>query len=178
MINLLPPQQKEELKQEENLKLVLTMGIIVLAFLICLFLILFLIKTSFLADLEVQELYLIEKEKKLASPEIKQLTEEIRYYNLTLFQLETFYQSQPHLTSTLEKISYTLPPGIYLTSLQFSPDTSQFSLAGFSPSRKMLVQFRENLEKTEAIKEISFPPGTWIPLNDIDFSVTFKIQWP
>jgi len=176
MINLLPPRQKEELAQEKKLKLILILGIIILAFLISLTLILFSIKTSLSADLEIQKIYFEQRKKELESPGIQELEAKIKNYNLTLSKLKTFYQGQLDLTSILEKISQTFPEGTYLTSLNFNPQISQFSLSGFSPSREKLLQFKENLEKTEGLKEIYFPPANWIPATDIDFSVNFKIS--
>lgn len=176
MINLLPPQQKEELFQEERFKLVLTLGIIILAFLVSLTLILFSIKTSLSADLEIQKMYFEQREKELKSPGIQELEGKIKNYNLTLSKLETFYQGQLDLTSILEKISKTLPEGTYLTNFNFNPQISQFSLTGFSPNRETLLQFKENLEKTEGLKEIYFPPANWLEPTDINFLVNFKIS--
>jgi len=176
MINLLPPQQKEELLEEERLKLVLTWGIIILAFLVSLSLILILIKIFLSADLEIQKTYFEQRKKKLESPVIQEVEAKIKNYNLALSKLESFYQGQLDLTSILEKISQTLPEGIYLTTLSFNPQTSQISLSGFSPSREKLLQFKENLEKTEGLKEIYFPASNWIPATDIDFLVNFKIK--
>ncbi len=176
MINLLPPEQKEELREEENLKLVLILGIVILAFLISLSLLLFSIKTSLLADLESQKIYLEQKEKELKSPLIQELEMKIKDYNLILSKLETFYQGQTDLTSILEKISKTLPEGTHLTTLNFNPQIFQISLTGFSSNREILLQFKENLEKTEGLKEIYFPPANWVQATDINFSVNFKIE--
>jgi len=90
--------------------------------------------------------------------------------------LETFYQGQLDLTSILGKISQTLPQEIYLTALNFNPQTSQFSLTGFSPNREILLQLKENLEKTEGFKEVYFSPACWISATDINFAVNFKIS--
>lgn len=175
MINLLPPQQKEELLEEERLKLVLTLGIIILAFLVSLILILFSIKTSLISDSGIQKIYFEQRKKELENLEIQELEAKIKNYNLTLSKLKTFYQN-PDLTSILEKISETLPQGTYLTTLNFSPQTSQISLTGFSPTREILLQFKENLERTEGLKEIYFPPPNWLKPTEIDFSVNFKIS--
>jgi Tfp pilus assembly protein PilN len=175
MINLLPPNQKEELKQEENFKLALIWGIIISAFLVSLALILFSIKISLLADLDAQEFFIEQEEKKLESPEMQELKTEIKKYNLVLSKLETFYRSQPDLTSILAKISSAFPEETYLTSFSFDSRTSQVSLTGFSPNDEILLQFKENLEKTEGLKEIVFPDDTWLQDTDINFLVTFKI---
>ena len=176
MINLLPPEQKEELKQEERFKLALILGIVILAFLISLTLILFSIKISLLADLEIQKIYFEQRKKELEDPTIQELEEKIKNYNLTLSKLKNFYQEQLDLTLILEKISQALPQGTYLTNLNFNLQVSQFSLTGFSPSRELLFQFKENLEDTQGLKEIDFPPQNWVQATDVDFSVNFKIK--
>lgn len=176
MINLLPPEQKEELREEERFKLVLILGIVILAFLVSLTLILFLIKISLLADLETQKIYFEQRKKELENPRILELEAKIKNYNLTLSKLETFYQGQIDLSSILEKISQTLPPATYLTNLSFNPQTSQFSLAGFSPSWEILFQIKEKLDKIEDFREVNFPLSNWLKATDINFSINFKIK--
>lgn len=175
MINLLPSEQKEELKQEKSLRLVLVLGTVVLAFLASLTLILFLIKISISADLEVQKIYFLQKEKELEKPEIQKFETKIKNYNSTFSRLEAYYKNQIELTSVLEKIFQTIPQEIYLNDFNFNPQKSEFSLTGFSPTREILLQFRENLEKKEDFKEISFPTAVWTFTDNIDFSVKFKI---
>ncbi|MDI6603242.1 MAG: PilN domain-containing protein [Patescibacteria group bacterium] len=176
MINLLPPTQQEELRQEERFKLVLNLGIIILAFLVSLTLILFSIKISLSTDLKIQKIYFEQRNKKMEGLEIQELEAKINNYNSTLSKLIVFYHDQLDLTSMLEKISQALPEEIYLTTLNFNPQISQISLTGFSPNREILLQFKENLEKTEGLEKIYFPPANWIPATDIDFSVNFKIS--
>ena len=176
MINLLPPGQKEELKQEESFKLALIFGIIVLAFLVSLSLILFSLKTFILSDCRVQEIYLEQKKKEIEDAELQEVEEKIKKYNLILSKLEDFYQGQPDLVLILEKISRSFPEGTYLIKLDFDPQTYQISLDGFSSTREVLIQFKENLERIEGFKDVEFLPASWVYLTDIKFSVNFKVE--
>jgi len=176
MINLLPLEEREEIREEENLKLILILGIVLVALLISLALILFSIKTSFLGTLEVQKIYLAEKEKELKSAQIQELEEKIKGHNQTLSKLNSFYQNEIDLTGILEKFSKTLPWGTYLTSLNFDPTLSQFSLSGFCPDRETLLVFKKNLEKEEKFVEVYFPPANWVMPTDINFNATFKVK--
>ena len=176
MLNFLPSKQKEELKQEENLKLVLALGIIILAFLASLILVLFAIKISLSTDLEIQEVDFKQREKELENPVTQELEEKIKKYNLILSKLEVFYRDQPDLTPMLEKISQTLPKGIYLTGLNFNSQTFQISLTGFSPTRETLTQFKENLEKIEGLEKIEFSSASWFQATNINFLVNLKIK--
>ncbi len=174
MINLLPPQQKEELLEEEKYSLVLTLGILFLIFLISLILILFSIKIFISGEIEVQKILLSAEEKRFKESQIQNLEEKINASNQTLSKLNLFYQNQLNLTETLEKISGTLPPGTYLTTLNLN--LAQISLSGFSPTREILLEFKENLDKEGTFGEIYFPPSNWVKPIDIDFSVNFKIK--
>jgi len=172
MINLLPPEQIKELKDEENLKLVLNLGILFLLFLISLFLILFSIKIYLFGNLEIQNMILKEREKALNL----ELEKEIKNFNNLLLKIDSFYQEKIDLVSVLEKISKTLPEGIYLTNLNLSISKKEInvSLSGFSPDQKNLISFRKNLEKD--FSEVDFPLQNWLKLTNIDFSVSFKIK--
>lgn len=173
MINLLPPQYKAELKEEENWKLTLILSILFLIFLVCSALILFSIKISISGQAEAQKILLLQEEKKFEESQIQNLEEKITISNQALLKLNSFYQSRTNSTEILEKISETLPTNVYLTTLNFNP--AQISLSGFSPTREILLEFKKNLEKEQTFEEIYFPPSNWVKPTDIDFSVNFKI---
>lgn len=176
MINLLPPKQKEELLTEERFKLSLILGILTLIFFISLILILFSIKFYILGQYNYQKVILSQEEKRFKESEIKVFQEKLNFLNRELSNLVSFYQNQINLTEILEKISNTLPPGVYLTSFSFSADTSQISLTGFSPTRETLLEFKKNLEEEKNFSQIYFPPTSWIEPTNINFSINFKIS--
>ena len=176
MINLLPSQQKEELREEGKWKLIMILGIVLLAFLISLSLILFSIKTVILGQVEIQKILLEEREKELKTQKIQELEAKIRDYNLTLSNLDSFYKKNLNLTDILEKLSKTLPQGTYLTTFIFNLTTLEISLSGYSPDRETLVAFKENLEKEEKFEKVYFPLANWVSPTDINFSVTFKVK--
>jgi len=173
MINLLPPEEKENLLREESWNLVLILGTLFLIFLICLALILFSVKIFISGQLEAQKILLLQEEKKFEESQIQSLEEKITVSNQTLSKLNSFYQSQTNLTEILEKISETLPPETYLTTLNLN--LAQISLSGFSPTREILLEFKKNLEKEQTFGEIYFPPSNWVKPTDIDFIVTLRI---
>lgn len=173
MINLLPPQQKEELRQEQKLKLILIFGILLVSFLVSLFLILSLVRNL----IEAKSEYFKEEDKDMA---IIQAEEgKIKEANLMFSQLDNFYSGQIRLVAYLEKISRLTPEGVHLTNFNFSPDQkkgkNQISFSGFSPDRKTLLLLKENLEKEQGFSEIYFPAENWVKPTDINFTVSFKI---
>ncbi len=178
MINLLPPQQKEELQQEENWKLVLILGVVILAFLISFVFILFSIKIFLSSQLEVQKIFL--NQQKSQDPQLQKLEEEIINSNKIFSALNSFYQKEINLPEILEKIEKTLPATTTLTSFNFDHFSkegyvAQISLSGYSPTREVLLEFKKNLENQKSFKEIYFQPEDWVTPTDINFSVNFKI---
>ncbi len=182
MINLLPFRNKKELLSEERWRIFLILGIVFLAFLICFSLILYSIKIYLSGQITVQRILLETEEKKFKTSETQNLEKEISFFNKELLELKSFYQKQLNPTEILEKISATLPDGVYLTTLSFNPLTGndkyliQISLSGFCPAREILIAFKQNLESVENFGEVDFPPSNWLELTDINFSVTFKAK--
>jgi len=173
MINLLPPEEKKILQIEENWKLVLILGSLILIFLICLILILFSIKFSISGKVQSQKIIIEMEEKDFKKAETQDFREKIISINKNLSKLNSFYQEQVPLTEILEKISELLTPEVYLTSLSYQKETSKISLSGFAQTRETLFELKKNLERE--FKEVYFPPQSWIKPTDIDFQATFKI---
>jgi Tfp pilus assembly protein PilN len=182
IINLLPPRQKDELKEKEDWRLASILGVLVLISLLCFTLILFSIKISISDQVKVQENILSQEEKKIEESQIQGIEEKIIISNQTLSKLNSFYQGQPNFTDVLERISGALPEETYLTALNLSaiPEDEKFlaqiSLFGFCPSREILLEFKRNLESEEDFKEVYFPPSNWVEPADIYFSVNFKVS--
>jgi Tfp pilus assembly protein PilN len=179
MINLLPPQIKKEVEEEKIFKIILILGTLFLFFLLFLSLFLFLIKIYISQEIKTKKTLFEQKQAELILPTQKGFEEIIKKNNLILAQLNSFYKEQPYLTEIIEKIYKTLPDGFYLTKISLTsqlPEKRIIScrLSGFSPNRKKLIEFRENLKKEDAFKNILFPLDVWINPNDINFSVSFE----
>lgn len=175
MINLLPPSYRAELKQEENRKLILILGMLFLIFLISLTLILFSVKIYIQGQLESIKVLAGLEEKTLQTSEIQGLRDEINLTNKNLSKLNSFYKKQADSIGVLEKIFKTLPSEIHLTAFSWQKNNDQVTISGFSPSREVLFNFQKNLEGSKDFTEIKFPPQNWIKSADIDFYVTFKL---
>lgn len=178
MINLLPQQQKEEIKKEKNLRLVLILGVLILVSLVCLYLILLTITIFVSTGAEVQKILYQERETELKTPHVQDLQKNLNTINKTLTQLDSFYQDQVNSTEVLERISSTLPAGVFLTnlSLNFQSEKGICNLAGFSPTRDLLLELKANLETEKDFDEVYFPPTNWVQPNDINFTLNFKVM--
>ncbi len=176
MINLLPPRYQQELRQEENRRLILILGTLLLIFLISVTLILFSVKLYIQGQLESVKVLVDLEEKTLQTSVIQNLRERVNSVNQNLSKLNAFYEEQISSISILEKVFKTLPPEIYLSAFSWQKNTSQVAISGFSPNREVLFLFQKNLEEAKEFGEIRFPTQNWIKPADIDFYVTFKIS--
>ncbi|MFH1582205.1 MAG: PilN domain-containing protein [bacterium] len=181
MINLLPPEAKKDLKEEENWKLYITLSFLILVFFISFSLILFSVKNFIGGESESQKILLEQRENEFKSPQRHNLQINLMNFNNSFIQIDKFYKEQFSSAELLAKISSIVPAGIRFTNLSISKSEGKAeeincSISGFSPDRDTLLSFKENLEKEENFGEINLPPSNWVKPVDINFTINFKIK--
>ena len=176
MINLLPESEKEIILQEGNWRLILVLGTLFLLFLMTLSLIFLSININLASELNEEKILAGAEEERLKTAEMQDLEERINTLNGNLTRLNSFYGGQSDLTGILEKISETLPPGVYLKNFSYQKSSSQVTLSGFSLTREALVELKANIKKEKDFKDLDFPLSNFLvkPQN-IDFYLTFKL---
>ena len=176
MINLLPSQQKEELLQEEKLRIVLIISVIVFVSAVYVFLILFAIKIYVKGELDAQSNISLTQEERLKNPEIQGLQKNIVYANEMILESRLFYSKQPRLAWIFEQLDAVLPQDMHLNRASWQKESGQMNIAGFSPSRDTLFELKNALEDNENFEEVDFPSINWVKPRDIDFQVVFKVK--
>ena len=182
MINLLPLLEKEKTLLENKRRLIVILWILVLFFIFCFILVLLSIKFYIQGQVDSERIVVNTSVIEFEQSGAQSLHKRINSVNLKLDKLSDFYQNKVYITEILEKISITLPNGLYLNDLSFLAfridEESGFrvSLSGFASNREVLFNFKENLEKDESFKEVYFPPINWVKPVDIDFVTTFKVN--
>lgn len=172
MINLLPPQYKKELREEETFRLLAIISIPVLVFFVCFSLMLFAFRTYVQGSITVQEL-LIESLRQESESQGNVL-QELRTMNTTLLGVEQFYKTQSKPSEIIERVSLSIPQDVYVTAILFSSPLHQavLSLRGFAPTRESLLIFKENLSRDTSLKDIEFPFSNFT--NPHNFSASMK----
>ena len=170
MINLLPPQKKEELKQEETLKTVLILGTLFLAALFCFVLILFSIKVFVSGEAGVQKILYLQREKDFNASHLQILQEKITQANEKIDQLDSFYKKQFHFTKAFEVISKNVPSGIYLTSLSVYPQLESRAVAKGEEEDLSSSPTRATAKGEE--EDLSSSPSGGAVVNLLGFSPT------
>lgn len=178
MTNLLPPQYKKYLAEEERYRSIVILGILTPLFLICFSLVLLSVKIYISGEAQNQKILLSAAKNEFKASETQEIEKEIQLINQNLSGLNSFYKSQPRYSDLLGKIANILPPKSHLTMLtlkRLSPkEEIEIFLRGFSPNRELLSEFKSALEEEPDFYEVDFPPSNWI--NPAKFSVSFKVH--
>ena len=186
MINLLLQNAKQELRQEQRSRLLLTLLFMCMVALVCFALMLAVIKVYVAGSLFVQEsrIALLQERFSKDNP----LLLDIQKFNETTGQVSRFIKSRRAVSSVLEVIEEILPAGLYITAFDYDPPGVQAkkgtepkeikaraSVAGFAKTRESLFLFRESLTKHPLFSELSFPASNWVLPQDIRFSFQVSI---
>ena len=173
MINLLPSGRKEELRREERFRLVLILGMLVMAFFTCLSLSLLAIRVYVAGEIQIQEILAATQAREGGESQLEQ----IRVLNEDIAGVSSFLASRPVVSDSIEKISNALPESAHITFLSYTPMSSRAKiiLQGFAPQTEDLLLFRVNLEQDPLLGNFHFPPSNWIRATNIDFVFDFEI---
>lgn len=180
MINLLPPSYKEELRGEEQFRLVFILGILAVIFFVCLSLALLAIRVYLSGEIQAQQIFV--ESQRIDEQELR--AEQMRELNGDIAEAESFYKSGVLISDVILRISDALPESVYITSLKYTPisnaskageKTAQIALTGFAPRTEDLLQIRESLEQDPLFRNVHFPPANWIRATNIDFSFDFEL---
>ena len=171
MINLLPPQERKVLLEEENYKLVWILGVLILISLLALSLVL--LSVDFYIEGQSQSQKILVDLKRKEFSQLQPIQEKLALINKNLCQLDSLYQQQVRLTKLLEDVSSKLVSGMYLTNFSYRRNGSRVEISGFSKKRDVLSEFRARMEGEKQFKNVYFPLSNWVESENINFKTTF-----
>lgn len=186
MINLLPTEEKKRISSQRQKKIILTLGFILLVFLVVLSLILYSAKIYIQSQAEYQESLLKIQKKKKETTKIGTIESEFKKYNVKISRINAFYESQEKVSDVFKEIPEVFPSGIYLSSFSYrklepkkgqeKKYEAQVSMSGFSPTRKKLLNLvTENLREKEEWKDVFSPTSNWVQGEEnVKFNLNFK----
>lgn len=175
MLNLLPQNKKQELKNDLYSRVFISLGLV--SFLI---LFIFAILTStFYWRIKIQT----ESQKKdfnlesysENSRKIIEKQEEIININNEIIKIKNIQDNLNNPLPLIDKISLLLPNGVNLQSLNIDLKNLSVNLSGFSTERDKLLEFETNLEKSNFAKEINVPLIYKLKKEKVDFTMDFKL---
>ena len=179
MINLLPPKEKRNLLEEERMKLVFVLAVMLLIFSVSLLLSLVLVNVGIKSALDEQQILLDAKQQDYDKTDMEKLKGEIRKNNQLVLGLENFFEEKINMSDFLQKISALLPEAISLRQISISKiekeGNFQVNLSGHANSIDDLIDLRELLKDDPAFGNINFPDSLWAQTADINFNINFTV---
>jgi|SRR3989344_5102321 len=181
MINLLPPQEKQELVSKRNIKLAMVLGNMSVIFLVAFTLVLLSVKFYILAASWSQKAIVESTEKTYQTSDFLLNKNLIGQYNASLLKVDAFLRQESSLSESLTRLlDIQRPSGIYFTSIRFDRNSetrrAKATVAGISNTRENLLLFKENLEKSEYVTKVYFPPNNWIQPSEVNFYATIEFK--
>jgi len=174
MINLLPSNEKNELAEIERQKIIAIIGVLIVFFITALSSILWVVSLNISSD-KMREEVIAENEKQRLNNDNTNFVK-IKIFNLNekLLKIKDLIDNEAQPSEVIRKISKSIPPGIYLTSISYQG--RQIAISGFAPTRDDLLSFKNNLESEERFENIDFPPINWVKPKAIKFTVTLNAK--
>lgn len=176
MINLLPPQQKQRLAQEENERMIIIWGFMVAIFLVAITLTILFTAIKIKSLTDAQELVLEDMRKSLEISSVVELKKELVVANKFLSRTESFLSEDKRVSTIPDRIAGLLPRGVYITRLSYNDQLRNLTIEGFSPTRSDLLTFKNNLEGDKFFSRVEFLPANWIKSEDINFTANLIID--
>ncbi|MBI1866251.1 MAG: hypothetical protein HY005_00480 [Candidatus Staskawiczbacteria bacterium] len=182
MINLLPPKEKEKLSLERNKKLTIILGYIIIIPLVYLALVLFSLKFYILGQMSYQKSVLGSVEAKYETSDFLSYGSIVKKYNEGLIKADTFYKKEVYFSNVIKTIlDIQRPDGLFFNDVSINVDEKdnkiKVNISGQSDTRDNLLIFKDNIESNNKIKDVYFPPNSWIKSADINFYVTFEFLY-
>ena len=185
MINLLPEQYKNELKDEENFRLTLILGILILLSFVVFSLLLLSIRIYVAGQIQTQKI-LVESQREDYGD--KDPVTQIRELNLIVNATSSFYKNQVMVSDILTRLTASLPAGLYITSFNYTSDKStsasgqtivaRISLFGITPTTNDLLTLKTNIESDTLFSDLVIPPEVWKnpSAKDVEFSIRIEVN--
>ncbi len=188
--NLLPSNQKEEIKSE-ILKKKISLILFFLGVNIC-FLVAIIFSFLFYISKENTQVdkKIITIENQITEPQFDALKKQISTANQNLNKISNTKKEQVSSVDVLEKISSLVPSEIYLKSFTFQnifkgtedKETKEMigtffakiTLSGVSQDRETLFLFKKSLDQEKSFQNIYFDPSSWVKPINADFTLEFN----
>lgn len=115
------------------------------------------------------------RQNTLVNREYGTLNQQIAALNKKISSLKTVQDEFFIWSIRLAALSAIVPPNIELRSLNAASDGA-LQLSGYAATRDSLLLFKQNLEKSGIISEVTLPLENLFDPTDIDFAITGRLS--
>lgn len=176
-LNLLSPAEKQKVKSIRNFYLIRRITFPFISLILISTTILFfgqLLLNNYQKNIDEQ----IDKELSfILVGQTSSSEETIKNFNNQLSRISNIQSNYIKWTDFLIEFTSTIPPGISLNSIDFktlndNESNKTFQLTGVSSDRSALINFENNLEKSEYFSQITTPISALIQKENINFQTS------
>lgn len=189
-INLLPPIQKKEIKDEKTRQKIVFIFSLVSVDVLLFMVMVFLLNFYILNKLDGLTNSINEKEALMKSREFQESKNIIDEANQNLFKISNIKEEQISLFVVLERLGQLVPNSIYLETFSFQNSYIEIEdkekkakekvffgkvrLGGVSKNRETLFSFKKALSQESNYRDLYFDPSSWVMPIDAKFSAEFS----
>lgn len=190
-INLLPEQEKKEIKKQKYLKKIFIILIFILISILFLLLIIFGLKLYLDSKIEVSQKVISLKEREFREYSFQNFQNIVKQGNEDFFKIQSFWKNQFLITPIFEELDSLVPDTIYFTNLSLQKISQevqkektqkdkiktffQVNISGWADNREDLFYFKKALEGREMFEQIYFSLFSWVKPTNIIFSLSFIV---
>lgn len=172
MLNLLPPQQKTELRLNLLFQSIIAIAATIIFMILIFALLIFLGQVFLKVNLEETQQELGSWRSKAEIKELGNLENNINELNKNLLFLNSRQKERVSFYSILENLAKDTPAGIRFENLSIK-SSSEITIRGFAINRDALLVLKNNLEKASYVKNFNFPLSNLTQAININFFLSF-----
>lgn len=175
-LNLLPKNEQEELKIEFNIRFLKFFGISILAILLISAALLFIVYWGLKIQTTANKKNLEIIQTGESGKKIIFMEQKIREINNKTSKISQIQNSLIDPLPIFYKIVSLIPEGIILKNINIDFEKKEVNSSGHADLRENLINFQDNLEKSDFAKDISRPLSDLLKQKDINFTINFKLN--
>lgn len=175
-LNLLPKNEREELKIEFNIRFLKFFGISIFTILLISAALLFIIYWGLKIQTSSNEKSLEITQAGESGKKIIFMEQKIREINNRTNRINQIQNSLTDPLLIFYRIISIIPEGIILKNMDINFEKKEVNAAGHADLRENLITFQDNLEKSDFAENISRPLSDLLKQKNINFNINFKLK--
>lgn len=174
LINLLPPEKKEELKNLRFIGVIIRFGIATVSAMAVLLIFLFFC----LKAITIQKVSLEREVGRFKENDSYKKTREVqdffREYSKRATKVKKGFKAKNEYWAVINEINSIMPEDINLR--EFNLKNGNLVLRGMAQSRQSLLVFKDRLEENEFFEKVKSPISNFVANENVDFEFEVKMK--
>lgn len=185
-LNLLPPEEKNQISQKKTISLTIKAGLSFLGVLLTFFVFLLLIWNFSNSEVKIIQQDLAETQNAFEQASLNQLQKQIKEINQDIATVYNLQKEQLYFSLVLKEISQLTPSQITLENITISKNEPAakskeepfyaLKISGLAPHRNDLLNYQTTLEENNLLFELQSPLSNLLTQVNVSFVLEAKIN--